>query len=131
MQTNGHNCGCGKILSICCAFALRHIPLCVAVCKWNAGILLIVGTRVIPFFLTCGSSRANNAVKKVTEIFKLLPVFFFVYILLYHTTPLFLPRLDERLRTMCSAKVWSHIACILEWIEYIYVPVIFLVLVHT
>lgn len=50
VQTNGHNCGCGKILSICCAFALRHIPLCVAVCKWNAGILLIVGTRVIPFF---------------------------------------------------------------------------------
>lgn len=28
VQTNGHNCGCVKVLSICCAFALRHTTAC-------------------------------------------------------------------------------------------------------
>lgn len=82
-----------------------------------AFLLLVQG--LCPFFLLmpCGSRLTNNAVKRVTEIFNLLRVFF---ILLYHATPLFLPCLDERLRTMCSAQVWCHIADMLEWIEFVF-----------
>lgn len=52
-------------------------------------LLLVQG--LCPFFfqlMPCGSRLMNNAVKKVTEIFNLLRVFF---ILLYYTTPLFMP----------------------------------------